>query len=112
MANEMKMTRLLNSRCVTYTNDEHVETAENLDIIMPMYNLRESSDNYADSSGSLYQFKRGDLNFATNPDVATDNTLYFKYKSSLLGAPTTAGVFNGVKIVAALKYLSKFFRSL
>ena len=32
-------------------NDEHVETAENLDIIMPMYNLIEYLDNYADSSG-------------------------------------------------------------
>ena len=45
------------TRCVTHINDEHVETAENLDIIMPMYNLIEYSDNYADSSGSLYQFK-------------------------------------------------------
>ena len=26
------------TRCVTYINDEHVETAENLDIIMLMYN--------------------------------------------------------------------------
>ena len=45
------------TRCVTHINDEHVETAENLDIIMPMYNLLKYSDNYADSSGSLYQFK-------------------------------------------------------
>ena len=45
-------------RCVTHINDEHVETAENLDIIMPMHNLIEYSHNYADSSGSLYQFKR------------------------------------------------------
>ena len=46
------------TRCVTHINDEQVETAENLNIIMPMYNLIEYSDNYADSSGSLYQFKR------------------------------------------------------
>ena len=46
------------TRCVTHINDEHVETAENLDIIMPMYNLLEYSEIYADSSGSLYQFKR------------------------------------------------------
>ena len=32
-----------------------VETAEHLDRIMLMYNLIEYSDNYADSSGSLYQ---------------------------------------------------------
>ena len=41
------------TRCViTHVNDEHLETAENLDIIMPMYNLIEYSDNYVDSSGS------------------------------------------------------------
>ena len=36
-------------RCVTHTNDEQVETAEHLDIILPMYNLLEYSDNCADS---------------------------------------------------------------
>ena len=41
------------TRCVTHINDEDVETAENLDVIMPMYNLLEYSNNYADSSGSL-----------------------------------------------------------
>ena len=41
-------------RCITHINDEHVKTAENLDIIIPMYNLIEYSDNYSDSSGSLY----------------------------------------------------------
>ena len=41
------------TRCVTQVNDEHVETAKNLDIIMSMYNLTEYSDNYADSSISL-----------------------------------------------------------
>ena len=46
------------TRYVTHINDEDVETTKNLDIIMLMYNLIEYSDNYADSSGSLYQFKR------------------------------------------------------
>ena len=45
-------------KCITHINDEDLETAENLDIIMPMYNLLKYSDNYSDSSGSLYQFKR------------------------------------------------------
>ena len=45
------------TRCVTHINDEHVETAENLNLIMFMYNLLEYSDNYADSSGNLWQFK-------------------------------------------------------
>ena len=46
------------TRCVTHINDGHVQTAENVDIIMPIYNLIEYSDNYAYPSGSLCQFKR------------------------------------------------------
>ena len=55
--------------CVTHINDEHVETDGKLDIIMPMYNLIEYSDNYADSSESLYQFKRDEspINDTGNP---------------------------------------------
>ena len=68
------------ARCVTHINDEHVETAKNLDIIMPMYNLIQYSDNYADSSGSLYQFKRDEspMNDAEDPlNVALDNLTSF-----------------------------------
>ena len=36
------------TRCVRHINDEHADTAENLDIIMAIYNLIEYSDNYAD----------------------------------------------------------------
>ena len=81
------------SRCVTHINDEHLETAKNLDIIMPMYNLLQYSDNYADSSGSLYQFKRDEspMKDAGNPNnVALDNSTSFNYKASLLGKATDA----------------------
>ena len=64
------------TRFATHVSDEHVETAENLDIIMPMYNLIEYSENYADSSRSLYQFKRDEspMNNAGNSlNVALDN---------------------------------------
>ena len=70
------------TRCVTHVNDEHVGTAENVDIIMPMCNLLEYSDNYANSSGSLYQFKRDEspINDAKNPlNFALDNSTSFKY---------------------------------
>ena len=43
--------------CDVTINDEHIEKAEDLDTVMPMYNLLEYSDNYQDSTGSLYQFK-------------------------------------------------------
>ena len=46
------------TKCITHINDEHVHNADNLDIIMPVYNLIEYKDNYSDTSGSLWQFKR------------------------------------------------------
>ena len=107
------------TRCITHINDEHVETAENLDIIMPMHNLIEYSDNYADSSVSLYQFKRDEspINNAGNPNnVAFDNSISFKCKASLSGKATDADgkdrSLKNAKIVVPLKYLSNFFRSL
>ena len=35
-------------------NDENIDSADNLDIIMPMYNLIEYSDNHSDTSGTLW----------------------------------------------------------
>ena len=58
---------------------------------MPMYNLIEYSDNCADFSGSLYQFKTDEspVNDAGNLlNVALDNTTSFKYKANLLGKAT------------------------
>ena len=40
-------------------NDTFVDEAEFIDIVIPMYNLIEYSDNYSDTSGSLWQLKRG-----------------------------------------------------
>ena len=54
---------------------------------MPMYNVLEYSDNYADSSGGLYHFKRDESPMnCTNPlNVPLDNLTSFKYNTSLLG---------------------------
>ena len=46
------------TRWVTHLNDERTETAENLDLIMNLYNLIGYSHNYSDTSGSLWQCKR------------------------------------------------------
>ena len=83
---------------------------------MPMYNLIEYSDNYADSSGSLYQFKRDEspVNDVGNPNnAALDNSTSYKYKASLLRkAPDVDGndrLLKNTKIILPLKYLSNFF---
>ena len=50
------------TKCVTHINNEHVDNADNLDIVMPMYNLIEYSNNYSDTSGSLWHVKRDEQN--------------------------------------------------
>ena len=58
---------------------------------MLIYNLIEYSDNYSDTSGSLW---------------------HFKHKASLIGDTGNNGRKNGIKIAVPLKYLSNFWRSL
>ena len=41
------------TKCISLINVEHVDNADNLNIIMPTYNLIEYSDSYSDTSGSL-----------------------------------------------------------
>ena len=112
-------TRLALKNCAPFTKcnlkiiDEHVDTGENLDIVMPMYNLIEYSDSYQDSSSTLYQYKR-DEPPDNNVDLTANNSASFKYKVNLLGNPviTNRIVKKYLKIVVPLKYLSNFFRSL
>ena len=78
---------------------------------MPMYNLIEYSDNYSDTSRSLWNFKRDEI--INNADVSNnDNAPSLKYKASLIGNTENNGRKNVVKIVVPLKYLSNFWRYL
>ena len=81
---------------------------------MLMYNLIEYSDNYSDTSGSLWQFKRGEQNINNGniPDgVNSTNSTSFKYKTSFIKIYGD-GAFKNVKIAVPLKYMSNFWRSL
>ena len=76
--------------CRTEINDTFVDYADFINITMPMYNLIEYSDNYSDTSGSLWQFKRDEI--INNADVTNDdNAPSFKYKSNLIGNTETDG---------------------
>ena len=120
-ADNAAATRLALKNCAPFTkcnleiNDKHVDTAENLDIVMPMYNIIEYSDNYQDSSATVYQYKR-DEPVDNNPiaDLTQADSKSFDYKVKLLWNPVVDGniVKLSVKIVVPLKYLSNFFRSL
>ena len=91
-------------------NESFADETEHINIAMPMYNLIEYSDNYSDTSGSLWQFKRdeieGDVDLTVDAQHIPNNSSSFKYKSSFITDR------NGVKIAVPLKYLSNFWRSL
>ena len=104
------------STCTTKINDTFVDEANHIYIAMPIYNLIQYNDNYSDTSGSLWQFKRDEVP-ANNADLTINNSQSFKYKAALLGK--TADAVNNTnssvkdaKIVVPLKYLSNFWRSL
>ena len=74
--------------CMTRINNELIEDADDLDIVMPMYNLLEYSKNYRKTIGSLYNYYRDELNddanlnnFANN-DVVSSNS--FQYKNKII----------------------------
>ena len=76
-----------------------------------MYNVIEYSDNYSDTSGSLWNFKRDEI--IDNANVTNDNIApSFKYKANLIGNTEINGTENGVKIAVPSKHLSNFWRSL
>ena len=84
---------------------------------MPMYNLLEYSKNYADSTGSLYQFFRDTARTgeAAEPNWNPANDDAFKAKKigkTAEGAAAGDPGFIAAEIVVPLKYLSNFWRAL
>ena len=75
--------------CMTKINNEFIEDADDIDIVMPMYNLLEYSKNYRKTIGSLYNYYRDELSDDNNPNnfpntnVVNSNT--FKYKNKIIG---------------------------
>ena len=125
--------------CITRINGELIEDADDLDIVMPMYNLLEYSKNYRKTIGSLYNYYRDGLiddanlnNFANNNVVSSNS---FQYKNKITGntynidsttVPAAAGGArvanpnydannsgkNNVELAIPLKYLGNFCRAL
>ena len=113
--------------CITRINGELIEDADDLDIVMSMYNLLEYSKNYRRTIGSLYNYYRDELsddaddNNFDNINVVNSNT--FKYKNKITGKTYNADAAaqgydvnkNGtqeVELAIPLKYLGNFWRAL
>ena len=74
--------------CITRINGELIEDADDLDIVMPMYNLLEYSKNYRKTIGSLYNYHRDELTNDGNDNFNNRNVVNseaFKYKNKITG---------------------------
>ena len=105
--------------CISKINGELVVNAEDLDIVMPMYNLLEYSKNYEKTSGSLFNYYRDEPKEHTVGagddaiNISLRNSKSFDYKTEVIGS-LDAGEDEkeDVTIAIPLKYLGNFWRSL
>ena len=113
--------------CITRINGELIEDADDLDIVMSMYNLLEYSKNYRKTIGSLYNYYRDELSDDADDNnfdnIKVVNSEAFKYKNKIIGNTYNANAGadgydvnkNGkqeVVLAIPLKYLGNFWRAL
>ena len=94
------------TKCISRINNTDIDNAQDIDIVMPMYNLIEYSDNYSKTSGSLWQYYKDD----PNDNIADSES--FKSKVKITGKTPDDGNTKDVEIIVPLKYLSNFWRTL
>ena len=61
------------TNCISEINNTQIDNAKDTDIVMPMYNLMEYSDNYLKTSGSLWQYCK-DISAVDNNNAIVDFT--------------------------------------
>ena len=93
------------TNCISKINNVLIDNVEDLDIVMPMYNLLEYRKNYRKTTGSFWNYYRDESNnpplndddppaINYNADLIT-NSKSFKYKSSITGKTSNANQENG-----------------
>ena len=73
---------------------------------MPIYNLIECSDNYSETSESLWQYQKDE------PNDNLANSESFKFKVKITGITPANGSTKDVEIIVPLKHLKNFWRTL
>ena len=94
------------TNCISEINNAQADNAKDIDIVMPMYNLIEYSDNYAKTTGSLWQY------FRDEPDDNLEDSESFKSKIKITRKTPNDDNEKDIEIMVPLKYLSNFWRTL
>ena len=94
------------TNCISKINNTQVDNAEYIDIVMPMCNLIEYSDNCSKTSGSLWQYCKEIPAVDNDGDIADFNganaTDSFNFKTKITGQTNDDGIIN-VEIMVPLK---------
>ena len=103
------------TNCISEINNTQIDNAKDIDIVMPMYNLTEYSDNYAKTTGSLWQYCKDiparDNNNLIEGFTEGNRTDSFNFKVKFTDQTGNDGT-KDVKIMVPLKYLRNFWRTL
>ena len=103
------------TNCISKINNTQEDNAKDIDIVMPMYNVIECSDNYSKTSGSLWQYCKNiparDANNVIEEFTGGNTTDSFNFKAKITGQTGNNGT-KDVEIIVPLKYLSNFWRTL
>ena len=65
------------SKCISRINNIDIANAQDIDIVIPIYNLTEYSDNYSKTSGSLQQYYKDD----PNNNIRQSESFQYKIKT-------------------------------
>ena len=103
------------TNCISEINNTQIDNAKDIDIVMSMYSLIEYSDDYAKTTGSLWQYCK-DIPARNNNNEITEFTAgnttdSFNFKAKITGQTGNDGT-KYVEIMVSLKYLSNFWRTL
>ena len=85
--------------CIIEIDNAQVNDAKDLDVVMPMYNLIEYSNNYSKTPGSLWQYDRDEPALDNNGNIVnfSSNSASFNFKLKLTGKSPAAGNTKDVK---------------
>ena len=88
--------------CISEVNNTQINNSKNIDVVMPIYNLTEYSDNYLKTE-SLWQY------YQDKPSNQTANPESFKSKIKITGNTSHNGNTKNIEIAVPLKYLRDFW---
>ena len=91
--------------CISKINGVKIYNAEDLDVVMPMYNLLEYCKNYRKTTGNIWNYYRDETSNSLSSDSES-----FKQKTSIVGkTPEDNDSLTNAKVVIPLKHLRNFF---